>query len=211
MAHLSSSCPNIPVYVRNEFLHNHEEGFEDVTPGWIVGLRTVKSAAVTFYVLLENGVLFTGLPIHALCHSSVAKKLDLADLEMWDALSYDHSVFQLDFLKGMSCSVLLKNKEIQAGEYCFSIDFSNQTGLKSLAESPNEWKAFHLIKLKTGNFALYPQNRIIFKDASLTKTPNLDKIKYKVNTIEWSCEDGNKWTVGNEENYLYGITGNENN
>lgn len=211
MAYLSSSCQNLPVYVRNEFLHNQEEGFDTITSGWIVGLRTVKGAAVTFYVLLENGVLFTGLPIHALCHQPLAEKATLSNLEMWDALSYDHSVFQLDFLKGMACSVLLKNKTICEGEYCFSIDFSNQTGLKGIAESPNEWKAFHFIKLKNGNFALYPQNRIVFKDASLTKTTNLDKIKYKVNTIEWSSEDGNKWTVAGDSNYLYGINANENN
>lgn len=205
MAHLSSSFPNIPVFVRNEFLHNQEEGFNEFTPGWLAGVRTIKGAAVTFYVLLENGVLFTGLPIHALSHSQTAEKQELNELEMWDALSYNHSVFQLDFLKGMSCSVLLKNRISNEGEYICSLDFSNEIGLKGIAESPNEWKAFHFIKLKNGNFALYPQNRIIFKDASLTKTPDLDKIKYKVNTIEWSSEDGNKWAVSDDSSYLYGV------
>jgi hypothetical protein len=209
MAHISSSCPSIPVLVKNEFLHNQKEGFNQFTKGWVVAVRTIKGLAVTFYVLLENGVLFTGLPIHALCHKESAPMLDLGDLEMWDSLSYDHSIFQIDFLRGMACTVLLRNKEKHDGEYLFTIDFSNQTGLTGIAESPNEWKTFHFIKLKNGRFALYPQNRIIFRDASLTKATKIDTIKYQVNTTEWGCEDGNKWTVGYDSSYLYGVNRDE--
>lgn len=209
MANLSSSCPSFPVLVRSEFLYNQEKGEGFFTKGWVVALRTVKGFAVSFYVLLENGVLFTGLPIHALCHDETAPKLELGELEMWDSLSYDHSIFQIEFLKGMACRVLLRNKQIYDGEYCFSVDFSNQTGLSGIAESPNEWKVFHLIKLKNGCFCLYPQNRILFKDASLTKNTEPANIDYKVNTKEWGCEDGNKWTVGYDSSYMYGVNRNE--
>jgi hypothetical protein len=65
---------------------------------------------------------------------------------------------------------------------------------------------FHFIKLDNGNFALYPQNRIIFKDASFIVSTDPKTIDYKVNTTEWGCEDGNKWTVGDDSNYLYGIS-----
>jgi len=209
MANLSSSTPSIQVFVKNEFLHNQEEGHGLFTKGWITALRTIKGYAVTFYVLLENGVLFTGLPIHSFVHKKEAAKLDLSDLELWDSLSYDHSVFQIEFLKNMSCSVLLKNKTIEQGEYLFSIDFSNQTGLSGISETPNEWKVFHFLKLKNGNFALYPQNRIIFKDASLIKETSLQTINYKVNTQEWLSENGNKWNVSNDDNYIYGVTDHE--
>jgi len=209
VANLSSSCPSIPVLVRNEFLYNQAEGFGDFTKGWITAVRTVKGLAVTFYVLLENRVLFTGLPIHALCHKPDAPKFELGELEMWDALSYDHSVFQIDFLKGMACTVLLRNKKSYEGEYLFSLDFGNQTSLSGIAESPNEWKCFHFVRMKNGVFALYPQNRILFKDASLTKPEAPSNIKYKVNTTEWGCEDGNKWTVNYDSSYIYGVTEDE--
>jgi hypothetical protein len=205
MANLSSSSPSIPVFVRNEFLYNQEKGSGQLTAGWLVGVRTVKGLAVTFYVLLENGVLFTGLPIHSLCHKKNAVKMELPDLEMWDSLSYDHSIFQLEFLKKMSATVLLKNKTTAPGEYTFSIDFSNQSGLTGISESPNEWKVFHFIKLENGNFALYPQNRILFKDAALTKFQNPKTIDYKVNQTEWTSETGDKWTVGDDVNYFYGM------
>lgn len=205
MAHLSSSAPAIPLFVRNEFLYNQEKGLGDFTPGWLIGLRTIKGFAVTFYVLLENGVLFTGLPIQALCYKKGSPKMDLADLEMWDSLSYDHSIFQLEFLKKMSLNVLLKNKAISNGEYVFSIDFSNQTGLSGISESPHEWKVFHFVKLENGNFALYPQNRILFKDAALTKAQNPKNIDYKVNQTEWTAETGSKWSVGDDSNYIYGM------
>ena len=202
--HLSSNTPSIQVLVRNEFLHNQEKGHGGYTRGWLVGCRTVRGFAVTFYVLLENGVLFTGLPIHALAHKE-CERMELTDLEMWDSISYDHSVVQFELLKRIACIVLLKNKKRYDGEYVFSIDFSSAGSLRGIAESPNEWKVFHFIKLNNGNFALYPQNRIMFKDASLISSIDPKTIDYKVNTTEWGCEDGNKWTVGDDANYLYGL------
>ena len=201
--HLSSSAPSIPLLVRNEFLYNQKSGHGEYTKGWLVGIRTVKGLAVTFYVLLENGVLFTGLPVHALCHVPGSPSMQLGELQMWDCLSYDHQIFELNFLKKMSLSVLLRNKQLETGEYVFSIDFSNAYSLTGLAESPNEWKCFHFIKLDCGNFCLYPQNRILFKDASLV-TPDPTPIKYQVNVEEWKVEDGNKWTVP-DSNYMYGM------
>ena len=202
--HLSSNTPSVQVLVRNEFLHNQEKGHGGYTKGWSVGCRTIRGVAVTFYVLLENGILFTGLPIHSLAHKE-CEKMELTHLEMWDSISYDHSVLQFELLKRMACTVLLKNKQTYEGEYIFSIDFSNAGSLRCIAESPNEWKVFHFIKLNSGNFALYPQNRIMFKDASLISSIDPKTIDYKVNTTEWGCEDGNKWTVGDDANYLYGL------
>ena len=131
--------------------------------------------------------------------------MDLQELEMWDSISYDHSVLQFDFLKSMSCQVLLKDKKVYDGKYVFSIDFSSQSGLSNISETPNEWKVFHFIKLENGNFALYPQNRILFKDASFINPTDPSTIKYQVNTQEWFSENGNKWTVSNDYDYLYGV------
>lgn len=202
---LSSSTPAIQVLVRNQFLYDQTKGHGEHTSGWLVGLRTIRGFAVSFYVLLENGVLFTGLPIHALCHKKEAPEDPLSVLEMWDSLSYDHSIFQLDLLKRMNVSVLLKNKTVAPGEYVFSLDFSNQSSLSGIAETPNEWKVFHFIKLKNGNFALYPQNRILFKDASFAHNQEAKTIDYLVNTTEWFSEDGNKWTVAEDSKYIYGV------
>jgi hypothetical protein len=93
---------------------------------------------------------------------------------------------------------------VAKGEYKFSIDFSSQSSLGNLSETPNEWKVFHFIKLENGNFALYPQNRLLFKDAALTKETDSKSIDYLVNTQEWSSEDGNKWNCANDEKYVYG-------
>ena len=203
---LTSNTPAIEVYVRNEFLYNQLRGFGEFTTGWLVSLRTVKGFAVTFTVLLDNGVLFTGLPIHAFTHKQVIRpnvdSPSLQDMQMWDCLSYDHSVVQFDFLKRMSCNVLLRDKTIRSGNYIFTVDFCNASTLNTLAETPNEWKMFHFIKLNDGNFCLYPQNRIIFKDASLTVPVDISNIASRVNTTEWLCETGDKWNVSTD-NYMY--------
>lgn len=205
MSYLTSSTPAIELFVRDQFLYNQKEKAGSFTPGWLVGVRTVRGQATTFHILLNNGVLFTGLPIHALCSQEKAPELNLGDLQMWDNISYDHSVVEFDFIKSMNCKVLLRNKEIHDGRYIFSIDFSSQNSLRNLAETPHEWKIFHFIALANGCFALYPQNRIMFSDASLLKPTDPSSIRYQVNTQIWNAEDGNKWSVGNDDSYFYGV------
>ena len=160
--------------------------------------------AVTFCVLLENGVLFTGLPINAFCTKSCDKQ-SLSDLELWDCLSYDNNLIEMNLLKGMNCSVFLKNKTKEPAKYLFTIDFCNSSTLSGLSETPNEWKMFHVLELNSGNYCIYPQNRIQFMDASLCKHEDVTDIGYKVNQTKYVCEDGNKWSVSNDEDYLYGV------
>ena len=204
MAFLNNNTPNFKVLVRNEFLFNQEKGHGEYTPGWVVNLRTVKGMAVTFCVLLENGVLFTGLPINAFCTKSCDKQ-SLSDLELWDCLSYDNNLIEMNLLKGMNCSVFLKNKTKELARYLFTIDFCNSSTLSGLSETPNEWKMFHVLELNSGNYCIYPQNRIQFMDASLCRQEDVTSIGYKVNQTKYVCEDGNKWSVSNDEDYLYGV------
>jgi hypothetical protein len=204
MAHLNSNTPNLQVYVRNEFLYNQEKGHGEYTQGWVVGIRSVKGMALTFLVLLVNGVLFTGLPVSALC-SKPCEKQNIGDLQLWDCLSYDHNVVEYSFLKNMNCSVYLKDKTKNLGKYLFTVDFCNSASFSGLSETPNEWKMFHFVELDNGNYCLYPQNRIQFIDASICKLEDVATLGYKVNQTKYICEDGNKWSVCDDETYLYGI------
>jgi hypothetical protein len=101
----------------------------------------------------------------------------------------------------------MKNKKFYEGTYLLTIDncySSSNEFNNTLSETPNEHKSFNLIKLDNGQFALQPNNRILFYDQSLipsgTKIPD-----FKVSTKEYSCEDGNKWSAGDEDKFFYDI------
>ena len=191
------NLPSIKLKVINKFLFNGDEKQTGTTNGLLTFARAIKGKALTFGILLENGVLFTGLPIHSLCTQEHMYKLQ--QLQMWDCLSYGFDVLEIDAIKFMNCTVKLTSGEIQPGHYLFSIDFNSASELSNLSETPDEWKMFHFIQLDDGAFALYPQNRIMFNDNSLTsKAAQLPK--YKVNTKDWKCED---WTAKLEHGYNY--------
>lgn len=205
---MNKNIPAIQCLVRKEFLHDQQEGHGQFVPCWIFAVRSVKGLALQFYALLETGAMFTGLPLNAFCTSVTAPKLELGVSQLWDNLSNDIDVVELSFIKGMDCCVFLKNQEKTGGEYLFTIDYSHQdpniTNV-GLSHTPNEWKGLHVIETYDGNFVAYPPNRIFFKDASLT-LPDTDPSKegYRLNTQTWKCEDGNKWSVGDSEEFFYG-------
>lgn len=200
------NVPPLKVWVRNEFLYNQSSGHGDYTQGWVHAVRSIKGNALQFYVLLESGALFTGLPIHAFTTDKTAPKWELSKHQLWDNLSSDINCFCMEFIKGMNVDVFLKDKTIESGWYLFSLDYAHVSeNSKGLANTPDEWKSAHVIELKNGNIVAYPPNRIAFKDASLTDTSiSPASLGYKVNTTEWHCETGNKCdSYYNNEEYYY--------
>lgn len=202
----NQNLPPTKVYVRNEFLYDLQSGHGEFTEGWLHAVRCIKGRGMQFYVLLNTGGNFQGLPLNALCTNKKAPKWELGKTQLWDVLSYDTSFIKLEFLSGMSCEVLLKDKTRETGSYMFTIDFAHPSpGSFGLSETPDEWKTSHFIELDNGNIVAYPPNRILFKDASLVD-PNVDpsKLGYKVNTNYWYCEDGEKYTsFGDSDEYFY--------
>lgn len=159
------NLPPIGIYVRNKFTHKKDSpNYNGKTFGRLLGARSLSNQAMQFQVLLETGALFTGLPAHALSFEEDAPDRELIDCQMWDTISSDIELIQYDLLLYMPCTLKLKSREIIEGEYLFSID---HIGRADLSRDPTEWKMFHAIKSKEGNFHLYPQYRIKFLDDAL--------------------------------------------
>jgi hypothetical protein len=159
------NLPPLGVYVRNEFTHKKDsKSYNGKTFGRLIGARSLSNQAMQFQVLLETGALFTGLPANAICFEEDAPDRELIDCQMWDTISSDIELIQFKTLLYMPCTVKLKSEEIIEGEYLFSID---HIGDQDLSRDPTEWKMFHAIKSKEGNFHIYPQYRIKFLDDAL--------------------------------------------
>ena len=66
MAFLVHNLPLQSVYVRKEFLYDHERGHGEFTPGVWVSVKSTEAKALYFETLLTDyGALYDKLPISA--------------------------------------------------------------------------------------------------------------------------------------------------
>lgn len=210
MSYLVANLPPVQCYVRKEYLYDFQKGEGEFEPCYWVSVKSIKGKALYFESLLTNyGALYDKLPLSAYIWKTELSEnqLPLDYIEIWDAFSYNISVIKKQMLSGLQCKVYMKDRKLYDGEYMFTIDscHSEPNELNvSLSETPNEHKSFNIIKLDNGQFAAQPNNRVLFYDQSLT--PNgINKPDFKVSTHEFFCENGNKWSAGDEDNFFYEI------
>jgi hypothetical protein len=211
MSYLVSNLPPIQCYIKKEYLYDLEKGFGEFEPCVWVSVKSIKGRALYIESLISNyGALFDKLPISAYVWRTDIKEdeqLPLDFLEIWDSFSYNISVIEKSTLKGLQCKVFMKDKKMYDGEYMFTIDscHSDPNELNvSLSQTPNEHKSFNIIKLDNGQFAAQPNNRVLFYDQSLTPK-GVTIPDFKVSTKEFMCENGLKWSAGENDDFFYTI------
>ena len=207
MAFLVHSLSPIPVFVKKEYLYDLEKGHGELTPGIWISVKSVMYKALYFETLLtEYGALFDKLPISAFVWKEDYDKenqLSLDVLQLWDCFDYHVTVIQKPLLS--RCQFFGKDKRMHDGEYIFTIDNAHpDTNVLDMnfSEHDPEHKSFNIIQLDNGQFAAQPNNRIIWRDSSLTpedlKTPD-----FKVCTQNYAVEIEPKWSVGHTDEWAY--------
>ena len=195
---LIATPPPIKVFVRKEFLYNFTKGHGEFIEGTWVSIKSIKNKALLFETLLSNGSLYDKLPINAFCLTKKSNPLSLSNSQLWDNLSYNITVIEKELLKKMSCKVMMKDKVVRTGTYLFTIDY---WGSSTLAETPQEHKSQNIIALDDGSLIAYPNNRILFQDASLVWDNEMPD--WIASQQEWICEDGTKWNAGGVDLFHY--------
>ena len=207
MAFMVHNVPIVPVYVKKEYLYDLEKGHGELTPGIWISVKTVKYKALYFETLLTDyGALFDKLPISAFVWTKNYDKdnqLPLDILQLWDCFDYDITVLQKPLLS--RCEFFGKDKKMHPGEYKFTIDNAHRdTSIidTNFSEHDPEHKSFNVIKLDNGQFAAQPNNRIVWRDSSLTPE-NLLQPDFKVCTQNYNVETEPKWSVGHTDEWQY--------
>ena len=160
----------------------------------VFGLTSIPGRAVLFHTLLTNGAIFWRLPISAFIQKgfecSGVPNQNLVDLELWNSFSYYPSVNTFDFLIGQKCKYLGVDKKFYAGEYLFTIDWAHpEPNILDTehSEIPQEHKCGHVLALDNGNYAIQPNNRILWNVPSFTTASHWPD--YKVQTSYWNVEN----------------------
>jgi len=211
VSYLIANLPPVQCYVRKEYLYDFQKGHGEYGPCYWVSVKSTKGKALYFESLLTNyGALYDKLPLSAYVWKTELDRdelLPLDFLEIWDAFSYNITVLEKSTLSGLQCKVWMKDRQMYEGNYMFTIDscHSEPNELNvSLSQTPNEHKSFNIIKLVNGQFAAQPNNRMLFYDQSLTPG-GVTKPDFKVSTKEFYCEDGLKWSAGDQDDFYYEI------
>ena len=205
MSFLIHNLPLVNVFVRKEYLYDLQKGHGEYTPGIWVSVKSVQYKALYFETLLtEYGALFDKLPLSAFVWKTEGHgDLPLDTLQLWDCFDYNLTVIEKPMLG--PCEFFGKDRKMHKGEYLFTIDnchSESSTLDTNYSEHDPEHKSFNIIQLDNGQFAAQPNNRIIFRDSSLTpsdlKTPD-----FKVCTQNYAVETEPKWSVGHTDEWQY--------
>ena len=89
MAFLVANLPPIKVYVKKEYLYDHEKGPGELVEGVWISVKSIEGRALYFETYLpEYGALYDKIPISAFVTSpDIKDNLGLEELELWDAFS----------------------------------------------------------------------------------------------------------------------------
>jgi hypothetical protein len=209
MPELICNIPATQVWVRKEYLQDHQVGHGEYVKGVWVAAKSITGRAFYFETYLpEYGAVYDKLPISAFTTTGglQGKDLRLDDLQFWNCMDYGVVAVQKQFIGSMRVEARLRSGGVMTGSYMFSLDnyhASPDTIDYSTSETPSEHKCFNCIELENGQFALYPNNRLRFIDISLT--PKEIKIPdFKVSTREYQVErtEGGQ-RFGDTESYHY--------
>ena len=207
MSFLVANLPPTKVYVKKEYLYDHEKGHGELVEGVWITVKSIQGRSLYFETYLpEYGALYDKLPISAFVNSPDIKlNLELEELELWDAFSYHITIIEKKSLAGVRCKYLAPSKKWYYGEYLFTIDSCHaDTNIlnTNYSEVPEEHKSFNILELDNGHFAAQPNNRVLFYDKSLTPAKTLQP-DFKVSTEYYSVENKTKWTAGDDTSFFY--------
>jgi hypothetical protein len=214
MSYLNANIPPIYCKIRKEYLYDLREHQGETEDCVVFGLGSISGRALLFHCLLTNGAVYWRLPISAFIqrgsgstlHKREMEHQDLNDLQLWNSFSYYPSITVFDFLKGQRCKYFSKTKnKLYHGEYLFTVDWAHpESNILDTehSEIPDQHKCGHVLALDNGNYAIMPNNRILWDIPSFTTSSSVPD--YKVQTTVWNVE--NKGLVTDDtDKFFYDI------
>ena len=209
MSQLICNLPAIHVWVRREYLRDHEDGHGEFVKGIWVSCKSMPGRAFYFETYLPDyGAMFDKLPISAFVSEpeTPKKDLELHNLQFWNCMDYGVVSIHKQFVSSMMFEAYTRDQGKLKGTYVATIDNYHadiNTIDYSTSETPAEHKSHNLLELENGQFGLYPNNRMRIYDNSLTPDKPLMP-DFKVSTMEYQVENNPSLSrYGDSDDYFY--------
>jgi hypothetical protein len=204
MMTLNISIPHFPALLRRRFLYQDDgekTGYENVV---VFGVRSVADRAIGFHVMTDDGIVRSNVPIHMLCWKDCPQQ-PLDFLQLWDCFSHNVAVTEFDFLKAAIAQVIFKDKTREMGDYMMTFDWFGNPW----SDDPTQYKCGHLIKLRSGNFAIQPNNRIYWRVSAWTDKPIPTSVDHMADDSVYRCEIADRWLAPDGNKTYYEFTEHE--
>jgi len=209
VSQLICNLPAIHVWVRREYLRDHQDGHGEFVKGVWISCKSMPGRAFYFETYLPDyGAMFDKLPISAFTTDPETPENDLSlhNLQFWNCMDYGVVAIHKQFISSMTFEAYTRDAGKFKGSYIATIDNYHSdvnTIDYSTSETPAEHKSHNLIELENGQFGLYPNNRMRIYDNSLTPDEPLMP-DFKVSTSEYQVEnDFNLSRYGDSDDYFY--------
>lgn len=187
------NLPKARVYIRKDMWGGSEKEFQEA---WLVSVRALRGRPFCFQVWVDE---------FCACYDKVRpdclywkkpsddhKALPLTEVQMWECLSNDIELFHKAQLGDVPMLVNLGDGDVKEGNYWFTIDCIPEKqflGYLDVGDSDllDEHKEMNVIKLKNGQIAIYPNNRLKWIPESLASDESIKKIP------NWSVAENSVW------------------
>jgi hypothetical protein len=207
MSTLITNLPAQQVWVRKEYLRDHQDGHGEYVKGVWLTAKSIPGRAFYFETYLPDyGAVYDKLPISAFVSSPEAPTPDLPlqELQFWNCMDYGVVSVVKQFTASMSWQIRTRHNGTIGGTYVCTLD--NYHGDAdavdySTSEQPSEHKAYNVIELENGQFAAYPNNRCRVFDVSLTP-PEPFVPDFRVSTQYYTVEQSDA-RYGDQDAYHY--------
>jgi hypothetical protein len=193
MAYLNADIPPIYCKVRKEYLYDFKSHQGESEECVVFGLTSMAGAATLFHIMLPNGAV------------SDVPDMQVDELQLWNSFSYYPSVHSFGYLISQRGKYFGKDKKFYYGEYLFTIDWAHpESNILDTehSEIPDQHKCGHVLALDNGNYAIQPNNRILWNISNFTF--NSDIPDYNVQTTEWNVENKN-WITEDTDKMFYKV------
>lgn len=169
------------------------------------GVHSLPPYVLMFHVMTNFGMLRGRVPVHGLYHKEPTKEIPYDYLQLWGTFGEKITYVEFEYLKGLRCQVLLKDKSVEWGTYVGTFDWWDN----GFSNEPSQYKCGHMIFLDTGHVAIQPNNRIKWKDMSFV-TEDFPKEPIYVDTTLFNPESkSDRWISGGDDSFYYNIDNND--
>ena len=122
------NLPSIDVWVRREYLRDHEDGHGEFVKGIWVTAKSIPGRAFYFETYLPDyGALYDKLPISAFVSDPVTPTpdMDLYNLQFWNCMDYGVVAISKQFIGSMDFEVFTRDQGTLTGQYIATLDNYN--------------------------------------------------------------------------------------
>lgn len=165
---------SIEAFVEKPCLYAGTEGFDEFEPCKIIALSSYKDSLLTAQILLENGAIFSDVPLHVLYTSKVSCSAHQEINYTYSKnVASEHFIAYQLFDRGQPCRFKVKRNgkilcEVSGAKYLLTVDWYRDN------------EQMHLVEDTNGRLYLVNQPHILFTNKA-DKWPNYLKARAQWN------------------------------